>query len=134
MTGPALQNFREVVSCRVRKRNCWHPPRVAPYDALMNKYEPGMQSADIDRIFAAVKQWLPGLIAQVMDKQAQEKLLLPQSFPVEQQRQLGLAVMGLLGLTLMQAGWMSASIPSAVAYRKTCALPPATGKMTSCKA
>jgi carboxypeptidase Taq len=94
-----LQNFREVVALsRQEARLLAEAQGCSPYDALMNKYEPGMQSADIDRIFGEVKQWLPGLIAQVMAKQGSEPLLLPQgSFPVEQQRQLGLAVMQLLG-------------------------------------
>ncbi|MBA4707816.1 carboxypeptidase M32 [Aquitalea aquatica] len=94
-----LQNFREVVALsRQEARLLAEAQGCSPYDALMNKYEPGMQSADIDRIFGEVKQWLPGLIAQVMAKQAKEPLHLPQgSFPVEQQRQLGLAVMQLLG-------------------------------------
>lgn len=94
-----LQNFREVVALsRQEARLLAEAQGCSPYDALMNKYEPGMQSADIDRIFGEVKQWLPGLIAQVMAKQGSEPLLLPQgSFPVEQQRQLGLAVMQKLG-------------------------------------
>ncbi|RQO76101.1 carboxypeptidase M32 [Aquitalea sp. FJL05] len=94
-----LQNFREVVALsRQEARLLAEAQGCSPYDALMNKYEPGMQSADIDRIFGEVKQWLPGLIAQVMAKQGSEPLLLPQgSFPVEQQRQLGLAVMQRLG-------------------------------------
>ncbi|WP_199052451.1 carboxypeptidase M32 [Aquitalea sp. ASV15] len=106
-----LQNFREVVALsRQEARLLAEAQGCSPYDALMNKYEPGMQSADIDRIFGEVKQWLPGLIAQVMAKQGSETLLLPQgSFPVEQQRQLGLAVMQLLGFDF-DAGRLDVSV------------------------
>ena len=106
-----LENFREVVQLsRQEARLLAAAQGCSPYDALMNKYEPGMKSADIDRIFGAVKVWLPGLISRVMAKQAEEKLLLPQgSFPVEQQRQLGLAVMGLLGFDF-DAGRLDVSV------------------------
>ena len=106
-----LQNFREVVKLSRQEAQLLASAQgCTPYDALMNKYEPGMQSADIDRIFAAVKTWLPGLISQVMEKQATERLLLPQgSFPVEQQRELGLAVMGLLGFDF-DAGRLDVSV------------------------
>ena len=57
-----------------------------------------MRSADIDRIFGDVKQWLPDLIARVQTKQRNEKVIAPAGpFPVAAQRALGLAVMKLLG-------------------------------------
>lgn len=71
---------------------------VSPYDALMDKYEPGTRSADIERIFGDVKVWLPGLIRKVRDKQANETTLQATGpFSVEQQRALGLEVMQVLG-------------------------------------
>jgi carboxypeptidase Taq len=57
------ENFREVVQLSRQEAQLLASAQgCSPYDALMNKYEPGMQSADIDRIFGAVKQWLPGLM------------------------------------------------------------------------
>ena len=68
------------------------------YEALMNKHEPGMRCDELDRIFADVKSWLPGLVQQVMDKQADETVLQPAGpFAIESQRALGLDVMKLLG-------------------------------------
>ena len=68
------------------------------YEALMNKHEPGMRCAELDRIFADVKSWLPALIRQVMDRQATEPVLQPIGpFAAESQRALGLDVMKLLG-------------------------------------
>ena len=68
------------------------------YEALMNKYEPGMRCAELDRIFADVKSWLPALVRRVMDRQATEPVLQPQGpFATESQRALGLDVMKLLG-------------------------------------
>ncbi|MDP2367826.1 carboxypeptidase M32, partial [Rhodoferax sp.] len=68
------------------------------YEALMNKHEPGMRCAELDRIFAEVKSWLPALVRKVLDKQANESVLQPVGpFSNESQRALGLAVMKLLG-------------------------------------
>src|SRR5246127_536534 len=51
---------------------------LSPYDALIDRYEPGMRGATIDRIFGDVKQWLPGLIARITARQASEPTLVPQ--------------------------------------------------------
>lgn len=71
---------------------------VSRYDALLNLYEPGMRSSDLDRIFGDLKTWLPDLLQQVVAKQQQEPCLIPQGpFDVDTQRKLSLSVMKLLG-------------------------------------
>jgi carboxypeptidase Taq len=71
---------------------------VSRYDALLNLYEPGMRSADLERIFGDLKTWLPELLQKVVAKQQQEPCLIPQGpFNVETQRKLSLSVMKLLG-------------------------------------
>jgi len=68
------------------------------YDALLDLYEPGMTSAKLDATFGELKSWLPDLLQRVVEKQAQERVELPQGpFAVEAQRQLGLSVMATLG-------------------------------------
>jgi len=105
-----LENFREVVTLSRQEAQLLAQAKgVSPYDALMDKYEPGTRSADIEKIFADVKTWLPGLIRKTMDKQTQDSVIEPQGpFPVEQQRALGLAVMELLGFDF-EAGRLDVS-------------------------
>lgn len=68
------------------------------YDALLDIYEPDMTSARLDTLFADLKSWLPQLLQQALEKQAQHPPLAPEGpFPVESQRALGLEVMTLLG-------------------------------------
>lgn len=68
------------------------------YDALMDIYEPGMSSHKVDNLFGEIKTWLPGLITEAEEKQKARQVITPQGpFPTEQQRQLGLNIMGLLG-------------------------------------
>lgn len=68
------------------------------YDALMDIYEPGMSSNKVDNLFGEIKTWLPGLIDEAEEKQKTRQVITPQGpFPTEQQRKLGLNIMGLLG-------------------------------------
>ena len=94
-----LANFREVVRLsREEARLLAADTGLTRYDALMDRYEPGVRAADMDRIFADVNQWLPGLIARVQAKQRGEQVIAPAGpFPVAAQRALNLAVMQLLG-------------------------------------
>ena len=71
---------------------------LSPYDALLDGYDPGMQRETIDAAFAPLRQWLPGLISEVVEKQRGQAVILPQGpFPVAQQRALGLRLMTALG-------------------------------------
>ena len=97
-----LANFREVVTlAREEAQTLSQAQGVSPYDALMGKYEPGTRSADIDAIFGQVKTWLPGLIAQVRDHQANDRVIQPQGpFSTESQRALRPVCLGGLGREL----------------------------------
>ena len=106
-----LSNFREVVQlAREEAQLLAEASGKSRYDALLDKYEPGMSSAELERIFGDVKTWLPGLIRQVMDKQAGETLVAAQGpFAVAQQRALGVEIMGLLGFDF-DAGRLDVSV------------------------
>lgn len=71
---------------------------VAPYDALLDEFEPDGRAAGIDRLFADLLSFLPDLLGQVLERQAARPAMpLPGPFPVEAQRQLGLLFMEALG-------------------------------------
>jgi carboxypeptidase Taq len=71
---------------------------LSRYDAMMDRFEPGMTSATLERVFGDVRQWLPGLIKRVLDKQANERVIRPVGpFAIEAQRALCERVMRLLG-------------------------------------
>jgi len=94
-----LGNFREVLRL-VREEASYlaDASGLAPYDALMDQYEPGATSAEIDRIFADLQAWLPALVRSVRDKQAGSPPIAPVGpFPKAAQRALSLDVMTLLG-------------------------------------
>jgi carboxypeptidase Taq len=59
----------------------------APYDALLEEFEPGMTSGELARLFAALRRDLLPLINAVTHASRRpEPLLLRRSFPVERQR------------------------------------------------
>jgi carboxypeptidase Taq len=69
---------------------------LSPYDALLDGYEPDLRSADVSAEFAALKEFLPPLLDQVLDAQ-QPALPLEGPFPVAAQQQLCEATMAVLG-------------------------------------
>lgn len=71
---------------------------LSKYDALLETFEPGMRSKQVDQLFAGLKDFLPGFVEQVVEKQSQSPLVSPgQHFPVDKQRDLGVRVMDVLG-------------------------------------
>ena len=92
-------NFREVLAlAREEAALLANESGLSRYDALLDQYEPGMTTAKLDRIFGDVRQWLPGLIQRVVDKQSRETLIEPVGpFPVAAQRALCERIITLLG-------------------------------------
>ena len=91
-------NLREVVTCVRREAKLLADSTgLSKYDALMDRFEPGMRAAEVDRVFGAVKQWLPGLIREVRARQAKNPAIAPKGpFPIAAQRALCERVMNLL--------------------------------------
>ncbi len=105
-----LDNFREVLAVgREEARLLAAQTGQRPYDALMDRYEPGMTCETVSRVFGDVRQWLPGLIAKVQVKQAQEPVIEPRGpFAVPAQRALCEKAMRLLGFDF-EAGRLDVS-------------------------
>ncbi|MCA3251885.1 MAG: carboxypeptidase M32 [Pseudomonadota bacterium] len=94
-----LANFREVLAL-AREEAALLSDRtgLSRYEAMMDRFEPGMTSARLDGIFGEVRQWLPGLVERVIERQAAEPVIEPQGpFPVARQRALCERTVRLLG-------------------------------------
>ena len=105
-----LVNFREVLAvAREEATLLGEQTGLSRYDALLDVYEPGTSTATLDRVFGEVRQWLPGLIRRVIDKQSREALIEPVGpFPEAAQRALCEQAMRMLGFDF-QAGRLDVS-------------------------
>ncbi len=94
-----LGNFREVLKLsREAAQRMSDATGLSPYDALMDQYEPGMRSSEVDRVFGDLQQWLPGLVMQVRERQGHDRVVMPSGqFSKTAQRALSHDVMALLG-------------------------------------
>ena len=92
-------NLREVLRlARETAQRLSEQTGLAPYDALMDQFEPGMTSAEVDRVFGDLQQWLPELVRRAREHQAKDTIELPTGpFAKSAQRALSHDVMALLG-------------------------------------
>ena len=78
---------------------------LAPYDALMEQFDPGNRTAEITPVFAELKSFLKDFVPEALAAQ-EERLArrplkpLSGSYPVEKQRELGLAMMAAVGFDM----------------------------------
>ena len=94
-----LENWRPVVACARKEATLLaEATGLSRYDALVDRFEPGMTTAIIEPMFSDLKRWLPPLIQEVLAKQRTEQVIKPTGpFPIAAQRALGIEIMGLLG-------------------------------------
>jgi carboxypeptidase Taq len=72
---------------------------VSLYEALLDTYEPGGNTDHIDKLFSDLKAFLPGFLAEVLERQKRRPDILPLQgpFPIETQRALGVRLMQATG-------------------------------------
>jgi carboxypeptidase Taq len=76
--------------------------QLSPYDALMDQYDPGNRTADLDLVFTDLKSFLKGFVPEALDAQEARLAKRPRKalnapYPIEKQRELGLAAMRAVG-------------------------------------
>ena len=115
---PALR--RNIELCR-RYAECF-PELEHPYDALLDRYEPGATAAQVSELFVHLREGLVPLLSQIAMQPAPHALA--GSFPVARQREIGLEIIGAMGFD--PAGWRLddavhpfAAAPSATDVRVT---------------
>ena len=70
---------------------------VPLYDALLDQYEPGLKSAAIETLFDDLAGFIPGFVAEVTKRQPATVNAPKGPFPIEKQRELGVAMMDKMG-------------------------------------
>jgi len=72
-----------------------------PYDALLDRYEPGTTAAQVSALFGRLREGLVPLISEIAMQPARPGL--PGSFPVAAQREIGLEMVQ--GMGFDRSGW-----------------------------
>lgn len=71
---------------------------MAPYDALIDGYEPGVSARQIDVLFDDLRGFLPGFLQRGLEHQQTEQVVQPRGpFATAAQKQLGERLMSALG-------------------------------------
>jgi len=115
---PALRRNIELA----RRYAACFPELAHPYDALLDRYEPGATTAQVSDLFARLREGLVPLLSQIAMLPAPHALA--GSFPVARQREIGLEIIEAMGFE--PAGWRLddavhpfAAAPSATDVRVT---------------
>ena len=87
-----------------RKFAGYYNPDLAPYDALLNKYEEGMNTQTLDAFFAQLRETIVPLIAKVQKAQSIDDSFLFRQYPAEIQRKFSDYLMEVMGLDRSHCG------------------------------
>jgi carboxypeptidase Taq len=70
----------------------------SPYDALLDQYDPDRKSAQLDKVFDNLKEFLPDFISAVVEKQKSEKITaIKGPFDIEAQRAISQKILDVIG-------------------------------------
>ncbi|MBQ8834894.1 MAG: carboxypeptidase M32 [Oscillospiraceae bacterium] len=79
-------------------------PDMAPYDALLNEYEEGMNTATLDAFFAQLREAIVPLIAKIQNVQQIDDSFLFHHYPAEVQRKFSDYLMEVMGIDRSHCG------------------------------
>ena len=99
--------FRPVLEKLVafnRKFAGYYDSTKAPYDALLNEYERGVDMSYLDGFFSALRERLVPLIRAIGEKEQIEDGFLFRTYPVEDQRKFSDYLMEVMGLDRAHCG------------------------------
>jgi carboxypeptidase Taq len=98
-----LPSFENIVSlAREEAAKRAEVLKLAPYDAMVEQYDPGSRTAEITRVFTDLKSFLKGFIPEALDAQERRRAKRPLKpfrgpFAIEKQKALGLELMKAVG-------------------------------------
>ena len=94
----AFAPYLEKIVAFNRKFAGYYNPEMEPYDALLNKYEEGMNTQTLDVFFAKLCEVLVPLIAKIQEVPQIDDSFLRRHYPVETQRKFSDYLMEVMGL------------------------------------
>jgi carboxypeptidase Taq len=92
-----FQPFLEKLVEMTRRYISFFPPADHPYDVLLDKFEPGMKTAEVKAVFDVIRPKQVALIQAIGRKPAVDDSFLHQPFDVQKQWDFGVAVITAYG-------------------------------------
>ena len=81
-----------------RKFAHYYDPNKAPYDALLNEYEEGLNMETLDAFFRQLRQVIVPLLSKIQESEPIDDSFLFLHYPIEQQRKFSDYLMEVMGL------------------------------------
>lgn len=85
---------------------------LKPYDALLEEYDPGRKSEEIDQLFNDLELFLPNIIKTLREKENKDNLVL--SLSAEQQKQIGSKIIEKIGFDFNRGRLDTSSHPFSI--------------------
>lgn len=100
----AFAPYLEKIVSYNRKFAGYYNPEMAPYDALLNEYEEGMNTKTLDAFFSQLRETIVPLIGKIQSTEPIDDSFLYKIYPVEAQRKLSDYLMEVMGLNRNHCG------------------------------
>ena len=100
----AFAPYLEKIVSYNRKFAGYYNPEMAPYDALLNEYEEGMNTKTLDAFFSQLRETIVPLIGKIQNAEPIDDSFLYKIYPVEAQRKLSDYLMEVMGLNRNHCG------------------------------
>ncbi len=101
---PSFAPYLEKIVDFNRKFAGYYNPDMAPYDALLNEYEEGMNTSTLDAFFAQLRKTIVPLIGRIQNVKQVDDGFLNQRYPVDIQRKFSDYLMEVLGIDRSHCG------------------------------
>ena len=94
----AFAPYLEKIVFYNRKFAGYYNPEMEPYDALLNKYEEGMNTKTLDAFFGKLRETLVPLIARIQEVPQIDDSFLKRHYAIAQQREFSDYLMDVMGM------------------------------------
>lgn len=94
-----------------RRFAAYRNPALAPYDALLNEYEEGLNTRILDSFFAQLRQAIVPLVSKIQATKQIDDSFLHKTYPVAGQRALANYIMDVMGIDRQYCGLAESEHP-----------------------
>ena len=95
--------LEKIVAYNIKFAGYYHP-EMAPYDALLNEYEEGLNTATLDVFFARLREVIVPLLAKIREAEPIDDSFLYKYYPIARQREFSDYLMEVMGIDRGRCG------------------------------